>query len=602
MLSLTRSLPLSLLLIHLVLFLLATIGRGKAGEGKPVTLRPHQRFKLYTTTMEKLTRFTENKRYKLNMAALITIVTMFMLTYCITDVAAKVQIQMPLIEESEPDTETITKSKKKNIIMMVTDGTGPSSFNMARYYNQYINNLQINDTLVIDKYLIGQSRTRSSDSLITDSAAGATAFSCALKSYNGAIGVDADKNPCFTVLEGLKEKGYKTGLVVTTSLTDATPAAFSAHVSFRSMQDLIASQQLGINTTYGIETPVDLMIGGGRCLFLPHSHDDGCRSDELNLVEYARKQGYEVSIDKEGFDKLQLGKNEDIKLPIMSLLAYYNMPYDIDRNECKFPSLYEETITALNILSRETADSDEGFFLLVEGSRIDHAGHHNDAHAQVREVLAYDRAFEAVIDFAKNSEVETYVISTSDHETGGVAIGRQITAEYPDYIWYPEILANAKHSGEYINFKIDRYLNEQKRTVGEVKKYIVDDIIVKDLGILDYEGHEVKEILNLLQGNNAKGDEDATFESRVGCGGKGCELGTFEVAEASLIVEYLKDMVSRRARIDWSTHGHTAADVNIYGFCNRAEGLDLLRNRIGGLVENTEIGRVMAEIGEISLF
>lgn len=531
--------------------------------------------------------------FRLNLIALLSILSLLILTYHVTEVRA---CQDGSYKQAPDGTQTPLLSNKhkpgkKNIIMMVTDGTGPSSFNMARSYYQYVNDLAYNDTLTIDKYLLGQSRTRSSSSLITDSAAGATAFSCGLKSYNGAIAVDDFHDPCMTILESLKLKGYKTGLVVTTSITDATPAAYSAHVDFRSMQDEIASQQLGINSTFfkggDGQYIVDLMIGGGRCSFLPKSDVNGCRSDEVNLIEYAESKGYHVALNKEEFDRLELGLNREIRLPILSLLAYYNLPYEIDRSESKFPSLYEETVTSLNMLSRETEDSDQGFFLMIEGSRIDHAGHHNDPHAQVREILAYDRAFQEVIKFAQESEVETYVVSTSDHETGGIDIGRQITNDYPDYIWYPEVLQNAKHSGEYLNFKINRFLggdycgsgaagsSEGKKNCKEVVyKFFIDEVLEKDLGIVDYATEEVDNILRLAYNKKASGAP---------------EMEIREVDAASEVVEYLKDMVSRRARIGWSTHGHTAADVNIYGYCNREEGMQRMRSVLGGSVENTDI-------------
>lgn len=558
------------------------------------------------------------RRFRLNMMALLSILSLLVLTYYVKDVKADgfgetstsrevnsffgeedMNGQSPLYfgpqdvvapQKSEKSEKKKSKNKnKKNIIMMVTDGTGPSSINMARSYNQYINNLNFDDILTLDKYLIGQSRTMSSSSLITDSAAGATAFSCGLKSYNGAIGVDPMQRPCGTILEALKLKGYKTGMVVTTSLTDATPAAFSSHADFRSMQDLIANQQLGLNATLG--EMVDLMIGGGRCFFLPQSDAAGCRSDELNLVDFAKKQGWEVSVDRAGFDKLGLGLNKDVKLPVLSLLAYYNIPYEIDRDEKVFPSLYEETVTALNILSRETEDSDEGFFLMVEGSRIDHAGHHNDPHAQVREVLAYDKAFAEVIRFAQNSDVETYIVSTSDHETGGLDVGRQIGPDYPDYVWYPEVLKNAKHSGEYLNTKINRYLSLNKKIKrDELKSFIQKEILSEDLGIADFEEGEVKNILKMI----------VEEESEAEAGSDGF-VTIKEVTGASAVVEYLKNMVSVRARIGWSTHGHTGVDVNIYGYCNRDEGMVRLLKGLGGSRENTDIGRFLEQVTGVDL-
>lgn len=121
-------------------------------------------------------------------------------------------------------------SSKKNVILMVSDGFGPASETLARNYYQRVNNLPLNFKMPLDTILIGQSRTRSSNSLVTDSAAGATAFSCAMKTFNGAIGVDPMKKSCGTVLEAAKLNGFATGLVVTSRITHATPASFAAHV------------------------------------------------------------------------------------------------------------------------------------------------------------------------------------------------------------------------------------------------------------------------------------------------------------------------------------------------------------------------------------
>ena len=134
---------------------------------------------------------------------------------------------------------------KRNMIFMVSDGMGPTSLSLTRSFTQYTTGLPIDDVLVLDQHLIGSSRTRSSSSLITDSAAGATAFSCGFKSYNGAISVLPNHTPCGTVLEAAKKAGYMTGLVVTTRLTDATPACFAAHANRREYEDLIAEQMIG---------------------------------------------------------------------------------------------------------------------------------------------------------------------------------------------------------------------------------------------------------------------------------------------------------------------------------------------------------------------
>jgi len=134
---------------------------------------------------------------------------------------------------------------KRNLIFMVSDGMGPASLSMTRSFRQLQGGLPIDDILVLDQHFIGTSRTRSTSSLVTDSAAGATAFSCGLKSYNGAISMLPDHTPCGTVLEAAKKAGYLTGLVVTTDITDATPACFASHVKIRMEEDLIAQQEVG---------------------------------------------------------------------------------------------------------------------------------------------------------------------------------------------------------------------------------------------------------------------------------------------------------------------------------------------------------------------
>jgi len=317
---------------------------------------------------------------------------------------------------------------KRNLIFMVSDGMGPTSLSLTRSYMQYQSGAPWGQQLVLDRHLIGQSRTRSSSSLITDSAAGATAFSCASKSYNGAISVTPDHEPCGTVLEAAKKAGYMTGLVVTTRLTDATPACFASHVNMRQEEDRIAEQMVG---EHPLGRVVDLMIGGGRCHFLPNTTEGSCRLDDKDIVALAKKNGFNYISDRAGFDDLRAG--EALKFPLLGLLADADIPYEIDRrNEDDiYPSLDEMAQTALKALSRATRDSEKGFFIMIEGSRIDHAGHHNDPAAQVHEVLAYDKAFGSVINFLEKDDTPGVMVSTSDHETGGLATARRTLCPKP---------------------------------------------------------------------------------------------------------------------------------------------------------------------------
>jgi alkaline phosphatase len=218
-----------------------------------------------------------------------------------------------------------------------------------------------------------------------------------------------------------------TGLVVTTRLTDATPACFAAHVNMREEEDRIAEQMAG---EHPLGRVVDLMIGGGRCHFVPNTTEGSCRSDDKDIVALAKKNGFNYISDRAGFDDLKAG--EALKFPMLGLLADADIPYEIDRrNEDDiYPSLHEMAQTALKALSQATRESDKGFFLMIEGSRIDHAGHHNDPAAQVHEVLAYDKTFASVIEFLEKDDTPGVMVSTSDHETGGLATARRTSHVY----------------------------------------------------------------------------------------------------------------------------------------------------------------------------
>jgi len=247
---------------------------------------------------------------------------------------------------------------KRNLIFMVSDGMGPTSLKLTRDYHQYTSQLPYSDTLILDSHLIGQSRTRSSSSLITDSAAGATAFSCGEKSYNGAISVLPDHSPCGSVMEAAKRMGYTTGLVVTTRITDATPAVFASHVRRREMEDEIALQMVG--ETHPLGRMVDLMFGGGRCHFLPNGSEDGCRNDDVDVVGLAEKGGWNYIDKRQDFNDL----GTKVNLPLLGLFADTDIPYEIDRRfqDETYPSLEEMARKALDALSAATEDKDQGTF------------------------------------------------------------------------------------------------------------------------------------------------------------------------------------------------------------------------------------------------
>lgn len=452
---------------------------------------------------------------------------------------------------------------RRNLVFMVSDGMGPASLSLTRSFRQYTEGLDYGDTLTLDKHFWGSSRTRSSSSLVTDSAAGATAFSCGKKSYNGAISMLPDHTPCGTVLEAAKRAGYMTGLVVTTDLTDATPATFSSHVDQRWQGDEIALQQIGAGP---LERVVDLMFGGGRCHFLPNGTEGSCRGDDTDVVALAKDtHGWNYVDNRAGFDDFWEGRTE-VPLPMLGLFADTDIPFELDRRNMNdvYPSLSEMATTALRALEKATRDSDKGFFLMIEGSRIDHAGHENDPAAQVREVLEYDKTFNIVLDFLEESKAEGVLVATSDHETGGLSVAKQISPDYPEYLWYPGVLANASSSSEFLARKLQKHLlsfpAETTLAKSKLKSYI-NDLVKSGLGIYDATDSELEEIV--VAPNSAQ--------------------------------PLLAAIISKRAEIGWSTHGHSAVDVNIYS--SGGPGTDAIR----GNVENTEIGKFLRDFIDVDV-
>ncbi|KAL8713167.1 MAG: hypothetical protein Q9220_002688 [cf. Caloplaca sp. 1 TL-2023] len=491
-------------------------------------------------------------------------------------IATALVILLAVLYQHQQQTSNPSKNGKptgkRNLIFMVSDGMGPTSLSLTRTFRQTQTGLPIDDVLVLDDHLIGSSRTRSTSSLITDSAAGATAFSCGQKSYNGAISVLPDRTPCGTVLEAAKKAGYMTGLVVTTRITDATPACFAAHVNHREEEDIVAAQEVG---EHPLGRVLDLMLGGGRCHFLPNTTSGSCRKDDRDILDLAKQNGFSYVNDRKGFDGLNLGA--DVKLPLLGLFADTDIPYEVDRRNMNdiYPSLDEMARTALEALQTATQDSDKGFFLMIEGSRIDHAGHGNDPLAQVHEVLAYDKAFASVLDFLDRDDVNGVLVGTSDHETGGLATARQIHTTYPEYHYFPTVLANASRSAENLAYQLRDHIaghHISPLDTGITTPPRSDPPSDADESLESY-------ILTLLSHNLGIHDASPEELSRL-----------LHTAQDPWPASYIfADMISRRAQVGWTTHGHSAADVNIYA--SDAKVVEGLR----GNRENTDVGKFLRE-------
>lgn len=303
----------------------------------------------------------------------------------------------------------------KNVILMVPDGVSTSVLSLVRWYNQQKSPQNVTATLATDPYLCGMVRQSCSDSPIPASPAAMTSFMTGYKVQGSNMSVYPSKNegqdlvnvnadstwqPLATVMEAAKILGHKsTGLVVTVTATHATPGATTAHTVSRSEHhDII--RQMASNR-------VDVIFGGG----VDYMDDDVKSILEDNGITYIEK-------DVPAFRAVE-------KTPVWSLFAGEDMAFDLDRDTLAEPSLCEMTEKALSLLSKDK----NGFFLMVEGSKVDYAAHSNDPMGIISEYDAFDKAVAVAMDFAKK-DGNTTVIVVPDHGNSGMTVGNN---DYKNY-------------------------------------------------------------------------------------------------------------------------------------------------------------------------
>jgi alkaline phosphatase len=277
-----------------------------------------------------------------------------------------------------------------NIILLIGDGMGLTQISAAMYSN--------NNRLALAKFpVIGFHKSHAANELITDSAAGGTAIACGIKTNNGNIGTDENGLPTLSILEELDSMNFSTGMIVTSTIVHATPAAFAAHRARREMYEEIALDYLNAN--------VDLLIGGGRQYFQNREMDD------RDLINEFENKGYIV------MDQLYTTMNK-IKWPLDKNLLYFTadkQPLTVSGGRDYLSFAVRQGVQYLE------QKSNKGFFLLVEGSQIDWMNHANDGRGVVMETLDFDRAIWEAIQYA-NKKGNTLVLVTADHESGGMSI------------------------------------------------------------------------------------------------------------------------------------------------------------------------------------
>jgi len=302
----------------------------------------------------------------------------------------------------------------RNVILFVGDGMGIAIVTAARIRQGEIRGMEPAPSarLHLDEAPRGALvRTYSSNRIVSDSAATITSLVTGAKVANGVLSYLDGAGPggsahLTTLLEIAEAQGLATGIVTTTRVTHATPAGLYAHVPRRSQFERIAASLVpGINPALG-DGP-EIVLGGGLRSFLPEGTDGGRRSDGRNLVTELTEAGFQVVGDRDGLGRA-VGEGVG---PILGLFSDSHMAYECDRTTTApgQPSLTEMTTAAIEVLSRDP----DGFFLLVEGGRIDHALHEGNAYRAIGDMLEFDRALGEALKLPRE---ETLILVTADHD------------------------------------------------------------------------------------------------------------------------------------------------------------------------------------------
>ncbi|PAB60731.1 alkaline phosphatase [Anaeromicrobium sediminis] len=443
----------------------------------------------------------------------------------------------------------------KYVFYFIGDGLGLSQRAIAQLFVR-IKKGDSNCKLTMNTFpVVGIKTTHSADSLVTDSAAAGTALATGYKTNNGVIGKLPDGTDVKSILEAAEEKGYATGLISDTRLTHATLASFVSHNWDRHNENEIAVDFLNSN--------VEFLGAGGYGHFVPENwkYGESDRKDNWNILKEFHRKGYRVfATEKETNNFLKhkpVGKEK-----VIALLVDSHLPYELDRgNNLNTPNLEQLTQKGIDALCKY----EKGFFMVVEGGRIDHACHYNDVVGTIHEVLAFDHAIKKAYEFYKKHPKETLIVVTADHETGGLGLGTGV-----GYFMKLEELKDVKRS-------IDHLVTGNKKYAGDRLAYL--NFLEEVYGLDNLTKREMEKLEKAmeLEDKNIEGDKD--------------EYGHLFKSPVALATAHI---ISERANIHWTTFVHTGVPVPLTAIGVGAE-------KFGGYNDNTTIPKNMAEIMKVNL-
>ncbi len=429
---------------------------------------------------------------------------------------------MILSNISTPVSVNAEENKIKNVIYLIADGMSDSVLTASKYYNDIQDGVLGNDKLQMDEIRTGFAKTAWANGPITDSAPAGTALSSGYKTNPGVVGLDTNNIPKATILEAAELSGLSTGIISTCEIMHATPGAFTSHSVTRSDYNSIMKQEM----YQGME----VVLGGGTKFY--ESTGGGKRNDGKDLTNNIKELGYDYVTTKEEMNNSTSDK-------LWGLFAESDLDYDFDRqtlNNEEQPSLAEMTEKAIDVLD----NNDKGFFLMVEGSKIDWAAHANDPSGTIGDIIAFDNAVEVAVNYAKDRE-DTIVVVTTDHANSGFSIGNEETTVGYDDLTFEDSVMQLKDfslSAERFTKLIENKSNTEISSL-----------------ITQYYGY-----------NNISSEE-------------------IELAKEGKI----NMVMAGRAKLGYTTGGHTGGDVYLGVYA--PYGVDKLR----GTVDNTEISQYISE-------
>lgn len=433
----------------------------------------------------------------------------------------------------------------KYIFIMIGDGMGKAQRDLAQGYAEYRGE---ETSLIMNSLPVsGSVKTNSLNAKITDSAAAATAYATGHKTNNGMLSVSPEGEKLKTIMEEAEEKGLSTGLVTTTSITNATPAAFAAHAESRASEADIALDYL--------DSGVDFFAGGGASYFLPAAYSGGMdaagkqlvslRKDENDLVSDFEEAGYMTFIGADGaaaFENYIPAEGDKV----FASFTNSHMPYELDRRTERLgaPGLAEMTDKAISALEYD----EDGFVLMVEGGRIDHACHANDPAGAISEALAFNGAVEEAYAFYTEHPGETLIIVLADHETGGLKSEGDLDFSH---------IAGVRLS---VTERLKPFYT------GDRKAFY--DYLSLNFGLDDLNP-----------------SERARIESAFDFADSKKYKGDYKGSPASIVSAIL----SKRTEITWAGTGHSDTPVPLYAIGLRAEDFS-------GNIDNTAVGLLLFDI------